>query len=916
MEDDHEAELEHIGIKRRSGRYPWGSGNDPYQRSKDFKKYLDEMRNQGLTDPQIAEAVDAYAKANGEKSTFKTPQLRAAIAISGEEIQAENVSRAWRLRNDNKQMSTSAIGKAMGVNESTVRGWLKGPEGIREGSYRATAEALKTHLETKEFLDVGKGNHLYMGVSELKLKTAVAMLSDEGYQVWTVKNPQLGTGKMTTYKVLTKPGVPWNEARLAVRDGRVRIIGAQSDDGGFTFREPKAEPVSVNSKRVAVKWDEEGGTQMDGVIELRRGVADLDLGAAKYAQVRIAVDGSHYLKGMAIYADDMPNGVDVRFNTNKKRSTNKLDAMKEMKDDPENRFGATVLPKTYLDKKGKVQTSPLNIVYEEGQWDRWSRTLSSQFTSKQSVGLANTQLAAARKKSSDDLNEILSYTNPVVKKKLLDEYAEGADAAAVHLKAASLKGQATNVILPMNTLRPNEIYAPNLENGTKVVLVRHPHGGPFEIPELTVNNNNRAAKRILGGAKDAVGIHYSKAEQLSGADFDGDTVLVIPNTSGKVKTRPPLEGLKNFEPRVSYAESEGMKYMTKQDTQKEMGRISNLITDMNIKGANDTEMARAVRHSMVVIDAEKHKLNYKLSEKDHNIAELKEKYQGGTNRGAATIISRSGATERVPFRKYLTGKGAIDPKTGEKQYIETGKSYQKPIVDKKTGQPTGEYETVYNTTKGTKMGFAKDARDLLSTNPGRMEEIYADHANEMKALANRARRELVALQMPKVSPAAKAVYAKEIASLNEKLRIAERNAPRERRAQSIGTAITKARIEANPGLDDDDIKKIRYQSLTDARELTGANKVKIGSDQSPITPREWEAIQAGAIAYSKLDSILKNADMDRIRELATPRPRTSLTVGQLARAKQMEASGRTPTEIAEKLGLPRSTVVDNLKAAG
>ena len=51
-----------------------------------------------------------------------------------------------------------------------------------------------------------------------------------------------------------------------------------------------------------------------------------------------------------------------------------------------------------------------------------------------------------------------------------------------------------------------------------------------------------------------------------------------------------------------------------------MGKISNLITDMTLLGASEDKLARAVRHSMVVIDDEKHHLDYKQSEKDNNIA--------------------------------------------------------------------------------------------------------------------------------------------------------------------------------------------------------------------------------------------------------------------------------------------------------
>lgn len=901
--------IEHIGIIRRSGRYPWGSGETPYERSRGFKTYYDSMKAKGLTDPQIAEGIGAHLSKQGSKDTFKTPQLRAAISVSTEQIHAQNRGTATKLKATG--MSTSAIAREMKTNESTVRGWLKFSEDTKAGSIRTTADVLKNHLAKKEFLDVGKGTHLYMGVSDVKLKTALAVLKEEGHEIYSIKLPQLGTDKMTTYKILTKPGVTWAETRAALLAGKLRTIPSQSDDNGQTFRTPKAEPVSVHSNRLEVRYGPDGGAKMDGVIELRRGVEDLSLGASKYAQVRIAIDGTHYLKGMAMYADDLPKGVDLRFNTNKHDTGNKLDAMKPMKTadgklDSENPFGATTHPRFFTDKSGKKQTSPLNIVNEEGKWDEWSRSLSSQMLSKQSVTLASAQLGKAKANSEKELKTILSLTNPVLQRKLLEEYADSADAAAVHLKAAALPRQSTHVILPISTMRPHEVYAPNYNNGEKVVLIRHPHGGPFEIPELTVNNRNSVARRILAGAKDAIGIHHSVAEQLSGADFDGDTVLVIPNDSRAVKTRPPLEKLKGFDAKVEYKiphDDTVTTRMTKKNTQTEMGKISNLITDMTIHRATDDEISRAVRHSMVVIDAEKHGLDYKRSEIDHGIKALKKTYQEGTNKGANTIISKASSDARVPQRKYLTGTRAINPKTGEKVFIETGATYVNPNTGK----------TVTKTTKGTKMEFTKDARSLVSRSAGPMELTYADHANAMKALANQARKYNINLTMPKQSPAAKAVYAKEVKSLGEKLQVAHRNAPLERRAQAIGNAMAKAKIDAHPEYDKEDIKKARFSSLEDARILTGANKKKIGGEDVPLTAREWEAIQAGAVSHTMLSEILANAHMPRVRELATPRQHTSLTSGQLARARSMEASGRSMSEIASELGIPRSTLSDNLK---
>jgi hypothetical protein len=215
----------------------------------------------------------------------------------------------------------------------------------------------------------------------------------------------------------------------------------------------------------------------------------------------------------------------------------------------------------------------------------------------------------------------------------------------------------------MPKMNKGEIYAPNFETGEQVVLIRYPHGGRFEIPEVVVNNNNRTAKKLLGNAPDAIGIHPSVAEKLSGADFDGDTVVVIPNRSGKIKGSQSLgsqarvyeEGLKTFNPKTQYGgfvktgvDSKGKdvgNFPLMKNTGLEMGKITNLITDMQVQGARPEHVIRAVRHSMVVIDAEKHQLNYKQSEVDNGISQLQARYQPkpgnvGPPGGAATLLSR------------------------------------------------------------------------------------------------------------------------------------------------------------------------------------------------------------------------------------------------------------------------------------
>ena len=286
-------------------------------------------------------------------------------------------------------------------------------------------------------------------------------------------------------------------------------------------------------------YGDEGGSNKDGVIEIRRGVADLDLGNAHYAQVRILVDGTHYLKGMAMYSDDMPEGCDIVFNTNKHSGTPKMDVFKKIQDDPDNPFGAFIKANGqsyYPDPNGKYtdpitgekkSLSAINKLKEEGDWDKMSKNLSSQFLSKQPIKLIQKQLDLTYADAADEFAEICSLNNPTIKRKLLMDFADECDSAVVHLKAAALPRQSTQVILPITAMKETEIYAPNYRNGEKVVLIRYPHGGTFEIPELTVNNKNQSAISVLGkNIRDAVGINPKVAERLSGADFDGDQMAV------------------------------------------------------------------------------------------------------------------------------------------------------------------------------------------------------------------------------------------------------------------------------------------------------------------------------------------------------------------------------------------------------
>lgn len=912
------SELYHYGIKRRSGRYPWGSGEkyrkvgsaeSGYQRSKDFVAYVTELRRQNLSEREIAQGMGISQK-----------QLRARLSIAREEKHAGDVALVVRLKD--KGYSNSEIARRMETSESNIRLWLEDSTKIQTSKTRATADVLKDAVESQKYVDVGVGVERHLGISRTRLKTSVQMLVEEGdYKVQYIQETQLGTGKKTSYMVLTKADVPY--AEVYKNRSEISMPGARTEDGGFTY--DKIEPPrSISSKRVMVRYAEDGGVDMDGVIELRRGVEDLSLGQARYAQVRIAVDGTHYLKGMAIYADDLPDGVDIRFNTNKTRDVPKMEVLKKLKNPitDENPFGANIklddelvlAQRHYIGSDGKRHLSSINIVNEEGDWGKWSKSLSSQVLSKQPLALAEKQLRLDYEKRAREFDSIMKLTNPTVREKLLSAFADECDSAAVHLKGAALPRQASHVILPFPKMKEDEVYAPNYRDGERVALIRYPHGGRFEIPELVVNNKYGPAKKTIGNAVDAVGINPAVAKRLSGADFDGDTVLVIPNNSGAIKTMSPLAKLKDFDPSAAYPGYPGMKPLTERGKAKKMGEVSNLITDMTIRGATDPdEYARAVRHSMVVIDAVKHNLNYRQSYLDNGIRELEKKYQDGG--GAATLISRSKnaayVNERVEGQLVTdpkTGKTRrlyVDPQTGKKLYTETAHQSIKKVAN--SDGTVSWVETGTKKVRSTKMYETDDAYTLSSGTP--MEGVYAQYANNLKALGNRAR---LATQTPdkiEYSPSARQTYSDEVSSLNAKLNIALKNAPLERKAQLLANKVVSAKREANPDMDADEIKKIKSSALKIARARTGAGKVMI-----EITDKEWEAIQRGAVSQTTLKKILDNTDLDRVKNLATPRTSRSLDASSLARARNLLNSGYTQSEVADLLGISTTTLMENINA--
>lgn len=897
--------LMHYGMPRRSGRYPWGSGDTPYQRSGDFLSRVEDMRKEGKSEKEIASELD-----------LSTTELRAYISVANAERSMLRVDTAKRLM-EKEGLSRSEAARRVGINESTLRSLEKRVENGKLQAAEPTAELLKSFVDKDggRFYDVGKGTENALGVSREKLNKALYIMEAEGYVVSTrgVKQITNSTGNKTTMQILgpkgSKPGDFFNNPIHFVGEENIK-----SRDGGETFKKAIVYPESLDSKRVQIVYAEDGGSAKDGVIELRRGVPDLDMGESTYAQARILVDNSLYLKGMAIYSDDLPPGVDVRFNTNKKKGTPFNEVLKPIKNDPDNPFGTTIRDQTYyIGPDGKEHLSLINKKDMEGAWSDWKDRLPSQFLSKQPLELIKKQLNLAEKEKLEEYEDIKSLNNPTLRKYYLNDFAGKCDTAAIELDAAALPRQKYQVILPINNIKDNEVFAPNFNHGETVALVRYPHGGTSEIPILKVNNKNAEGVKTIGiNSRDAVGINSAVASRLSGADFDGDFVMVVPcnspTSSVKIISTEQFKGVKDFDPNMEYGpgtyDPKTTKMLSKDQTQKEMGIITNLINDMTLKGcSSDEEFSRAIRHSMVVIDAEKHKYDYKRSEKENGIAELKKKWQsqidpetGNVRYGASTLISRAKSPEYVVVMK---GQPRIDPDTGALYYPETA------TPRTKTNWKTGEKEVVKKETY--KMALTDDAFTLSSGTP--QEKAYALYANSMKNLANRARLDVINTPRLEYSAEAAKKYKEQVDSLKHKLNDSKKSAPLQRQSLLLGYENLRQRVADDPSLSKNkkEYKKAKQKAAEYGRKEAGYSR----SDYAiKITEKEWEAIQSGAIHDTMLSEILRYSDREVLRQWAMPKTSKGLSVGQINRIKAMIASGYSNADIANSMNLSTSTVGD------
>lgn len=960
---DHSPSFRHYGVKRRSGRYPWGQGDVPYQheawftwgsndlynRVEDFRDHYKKEHGKSPTQTQIAQALGmtrtqfdpAYSAA---KNDVRLKMI--AFVEKCKEPKTNPLGKKEGMTNyEIEKYTREHFGERGRIPENTVTSLLNERSKARTEAASSTANFLKAQVKEKGMIDIGSDVELYIpGCSRTKLDTAIDILKQEGYLVYgrridQVTNPK--SNNKTTIQVLCPPGTPKNI--LFEHLGDVKSIAdyhAEVSDDGETKYWKMEYPASLDSKRIAVRYGDKTyddgytGAEREGWIFIKRGCKDLDLKDSLYAQVRILVDGNRYIKGMASYYDGpFPEGCDLIFNTKKSSGTPLIDPDPDAKqllkpiqhDDPMNPFGALIKANTgqyhYIDDDGEEKLGLINKKSEEGDWDNWKRTVSAQFTSKQNIPLIKNQIDISLKDKRAEFEAIKQLDNPVLKKNLLMKFASSCDSDAVDLRTGPMPGQSFQVLVPIPSLRDGECYAPQYPDGTKVAVVRYPHADVSEIPILTVNNKNKEGLELLGKyAKDCIGLSKKAEDQLSGADNDGDAAMVIPIREGgpSITARQPFKEMIDWDDQIAYPprRDENGKIisnvLSKDAAQKQMGIVTNLIMDMDLRGAPEADKVKAMKHSMVIIDAPKHKLDWKLSEVENDIEALKKKWQkhyddeGNVIKtgGASTLLTRAKSEVHVGKR---IGQPKVDPKTGELIY-KTAPDDKRFWYDKK-GKAHEYTETV------PAMSLVSNAYDLMSSknpeNANPKEVIYADYANSLKAMANEARKlAYYGLEEYEYSKEAAAKYADEVASLTNKVNLSRRNAPRERMAQIQANARKDKLVEENPDLKGRDketkkkLKKIRQQAIIETRGEYNAKRVPID-----VTEREWEAIQNRAVDKQTLETIFKYANDKQIRQYATPRTDSrALRDAQIARIKALKDAKWTVAEIAAYLGVSKSSV--------
>lgn len=216
--------LMHYGVARRSGRYPWGSGENPYQHSGDFLSRVQELKNSGLSETDIAKSMG-----------LTTTQLRTQMSLAKDERRSLQVATAKDLRA--KGYSLNDIAKQMGFsNDSSVGnddemndhgykirliyGCLASPSAREHNSINENTEAMSMSWE---FDTTPVKINIVVDGKAIKPMSSIEIDSTKVEASKLAKLEEILYGKDPT----TTGGSDGVEARLPLPDEVYKILGAE-----------------------------------------------------------------------------------------------------------------------------------------------------------------------------------------------------------------------------------------------------------------------------------------------------------------------------------------------------------------------------------------------------------------------------------------------------------------------------------------------------------------------------------------------------------------------------------------------------------------------------------------------------------------------------------------------------------------
>ena len=194
------AELYHYGTKRHSGRYPWGSGNRPFQRevdSKDSRKIANELYSTGIKkEPIITKNVQNAVRETNAHMYGLEHRLKTLNSID-RKIQTDSIEKSVSLKDSANNIKDVVRYTTISSNNDFVKNY----------------NTFKAYLELRGYTEERCRNYFEMyKEGKVKHKSVQSVFSDpEGYlfevQFQTKESQEAKDKKVPIYEERRKPGL-------------------------------------------------------------------------------------------------------------------------------------------------------------------------------------------------------------------------------------------------------------------------------------------------------------------------------------------------------------------------------------------------------------------------------------------------------------------------------------------------------------------------------------------------------------------------------------------------------------------------------------------------------------------------------------------------------------------------------------